>query len=193
MYSEIPLGSGMKKFRRLALARQNRWRSNCPAGCHLGCGQDRPGGKGDQGDSYQIWDYKTGSTWGYNDRDFCKAGQQIQHLLYSIAAESILGSLPGQGSVKIDLAGYLFPTDKGEGRIIGRRQNRRNVGLQAVEKILELMAEGVFCSSSADTYCKYCDYITVCGGSHAVERQNAKLENDANDCLNGWKELQNYE
>ena len=194
LYSEIPFGLGDEEVQAAGIGQAEPVEIKLPSGLSF-----RLRGKIDlvekaiKGDSYQIWDYKTGSTWGYNDRDFCKAGQQIQHLLYSIAAENILGSLPGQGSVKIDLAGYLFPTDKGEGRIIGRRQNRRNVGLQAVEKILELMAEGVFCSSSADTYCKYCDYITVCGGSHAVERQNAKLENDANDCLNGWKELQNYE
>ncbi len=194
LYSEIPFGMGSAEVQAAGIGQAEPVEIKLPSGLTFKLrGKIDLVEKAVKGGPYQIWDYKTGGTWGYSDREFCKAGQQVQHLLYSIAAESILGASQGQGPVKIDRAGYLFPTDKGEGRIIARSQNRRDVGLQAVEKILELMGAGVFCSSSADTYCKYCDYTTVCGGLDAVERQIAKLENDANDCLNGWKELQDYE
>ncbi|MEQ8200558.1 MAG: PD-(D/E)XK nuclease family protein [Syntrophomonadaceae bacterium] len=194
LYSEMPFGMGAAEVQAAGIGQAEPVEIKLPSGLSF-----RLRGKIDlvekavNGKAYQVWDYKNGGTWGYSDRDFCKGGQQVQHLLYSIAAENILGASLGQGPVQIDLAGYLFPTDKGEGRIIARRQDRRDVGLQAVEKLLELMGEGIFCCSSADTYCKKCEYRTVCGGTKATKMLVTKLGNAANDCLKGWKELQDYE
>ena len=44
-----------------------------PSGLSFSAGKIDLVEKAIKGDSYQIWDYKTGSTWGYNDR-FRKAG-----------------------------------------------------------------------------------------------------------------------
>ncbi len=193
LYSELPFGLGAAEVQEAGIGQADPVEIKLPSGLSfwLRGRIDLVEAEPSSG-AYQIWDYKTGGTWGYNDRDFCKAGQQVQHLLYSIAAEQILGSLPGYGPVKINMAGYLFPTDKGEGRVIARRQSRRDRGLQAVEQVLELMGEGIFCPSSTGTYCKYCDYLSVCG-PQAVETIIAKLDNDADGCLEGWKELQKYE
>lgn len=193
VYSEVPFGLGAAEVQKVGVGTAGPVEIRLPGG-----GSFQLRGRIDlvekvpSGD-YQIWDYKTGSTWGFNDRDFCKAGQQVQHLLYSIAAEEALGALPEQGSVTIEQAGYLFPTDKGEGRTIVRRQDRRGYGLQAVEKVLDLMGNGVFCSSPSDTYCKFCDYSLVCRSRQAVLSINIKLDDDANTCLDEWKELQRYE
>lgn len=194
IYSEVPFGMGAAEVQAAGMGTAGPVTIDLPGG-----GTFRLRGRIDLVErdpahgTYQIWDYKTGSTWGYSDRGFCKSGQQIQHLLYAIAAEQILSAQPGQESVEVDLAGYLFPTDKGEGRSVARRQSQRDRGLQAVEKVLDLMGQGVFCSSSAPTYCRFCDYARVCRFPTAVDRVNIKLDNPANVCLEGWKELQEYE
>lgn len=194
IHSEVPFGMGADEVLAAGIGTADPVTIDLPGGSSFRLrGRIDLVEKDPDHDTYQIWDYKTGSTWGYSDRDFCKSGQQIQHLLYSIAAEQILSAQPGRGPVQIDLAGYLFPTDKGEGRTVTRRQSQRHRGLQAVEKVLELMGQGVFCSSSADTYCKFCDYALVCRFPAAVNMVNVKLANNANNCLEGWKELQGYE
>ena len=46
---------------------------------------DRSGEK-----EFEIWDYKTGSTWGYGEQGYVKQGKQLQHALYAAAAEVLL-------------------------------------------------------------------------------------------------------
>lgn len=194
VYSEVPFGMGAAEVQAVGMGLAEPAEIKLPGGgsFQLRGWIDLVEREPDSG-RYQIWDYKTGSTWGYNDQGFCKGGQQVQHLLYSIAAEQILGALPGQTPVQVDRAGYLFPTDKGEGRIIARCQSRRGHGLEAVEKVLDLMGQGVFCSSSATTYCNFCDYKCVCRSEQAVQMLNHKLTNAVNTCLDDWKELQQYD
>jgi RecB family exonuclease len=141
---------------------------------------------------YRVWDFKTGGTSIYKHRGYIKQGRQIQSAIYTFAAEAILRNEDPCAEVRE--AGYLFPTEKGEGEGILRDQGRRQEALEAVELMLDLLAAGSFSATdSKETPCKFCDYKIVCRHPHSTECISLKAVNPDNSMLEHWKELQSYE
>ena len=62
-------------------------------------------------DEYHVWDYKTGSSYSYEEDGYVCAGRQLQHILYAKVIENILKKTnPG---AKVTTCGYILPTEKG--------------------------------------------------------------------------------
>lgn len=127
---------------------------------------------------YEVWDYKTGSAWGYEEHKYFNGGRQLQHVLYAEAAETILRKMADPKAIVVR-AGYFFPSTKGEGLRIERRRAGRQELDTVLVNLFDLLRNGVFASSYDDTYCKYCFYGGVCGGTKAVERCQARIDCDA--------------
>lgn len=144
-----------------------------------------------QEDIYRVWDFKTGSTYEFDESSYIKQGRQIQHALYAYAAEGILGQEISSACVKE--AGYIFPTEKGEGQRYLRCQSRRSEALYALKIILDLLSAGIFCAADDQSRCSYCDYQSVCRYPDSVKFIKEKLLNAENKELNLWKELQKYD
>ncbi len=144
-------------------------------------------------DHFRVWDFKTGGTYGYKSSDYIKKGRQIQHALYASAAETILRDK--HPTAVVEEAGYLFPTEKGEGERHLREQHQRDKAKEAVELMLELLSTGAFCLAEKgdDSPCKFCDYPAVCRYPQALEDLGLKKTNPANTILDPWRELQEYE
>ena len=140
---------------------------------------------------YGVWDYKTGSTYNYEDNQYLNSGCQLQHALYAIAAENILEDT-GIANPEVSIGGYVFPTLKGEGRLYIRDQLKRPKLLSALSLMFKLIKAGTFCVTVKDR-CAFCDYKIVCRAPAAREQVKVKLENRANQMLEPWKELQEYE
>lgn len=140
---------------------------------------------------YGVWDYKTGSTFGYQDSQYLNKGRQLQHALYAIAAEKILEQA-GRSSPVVSEGGYIFPTQKGEGITYSRDQAKRQQLLSAINQMFKLLRSGTFCVTDEDR-CTFCDYKELCRVSSARQQIKEKLENQANSMLEPWKELQEYE
>ncbi len=140
---------------------------------------------------YRVWDFKTGGTYGFDERAYIRQGRQIQHALYGVAAEEILRQ--EDPAARVEEAGYLFPTEKGEGERFLKRQDRRREALEALQKMLDLLSAGAFCPTEDADRCRYCDYQPVCRYPHSVERMKKKLSCRNNAELAPWKELQEYE
>ncbi len=138
---------------------------------------------------YCIWDYKTGSTFLYQVRKFIDRGRQLQHALYSEAAEAILKEKFGP-EAKVVKAGYLFPTERGEGRIYEPLQKNPDIFKEGLEKLLDILARGTFCATTDDTSCGICDYQVVCRYPDAILELEKKLDDSF---LQTWRELQDYE
>ncbi len=126
--------------------------------------------------SYSIIDYKTGSTYGYSERDHLKGGRQLQHALYAIALEKILKQKRPDADPHVTEAGYLFPTVKGEGLRIMRRQDDRSKILALVDDLFDILENGNYCMTDDSNDCKYCDYSSICQvsviGDSLVEKRN---------------------
>ncbi|MGI6468379.1 MAG: hypothetical protein GXZ09_01675 [Syntrophomonadaceae bacterium] len=191
-YFEVPFGMGAEEVKQAGIGSTEALHIPLPSGHSF-----LLRGKIDRIDSdgqghYQVWDYKTGSTYSYLERGYVRQGQQIQHVVYSLAAETMLGQDCGQ-EVIVDQAGYIFPTPRGEGQVRARSRERRDEGLQAVEKILELMGQGIFNATHDPWNCNFCDYRLLCRGSKASEKVRAVCKNTGNHDLDLWRELQQYE
>jgi len=148
---------------------------------------------GGDGHTYRVWDYKTGSFRGFADKDYIKKGTQIQHVLYAIAAELALRLEGIDPSAVVETAGYLFLTEKGEGRLVKRPSGKRGIGLLALERIAGIMASGAFNATTDRDACEYCDFGPVCRKPRAAMDAAAKVANENNLLLADWRRLQEYD
>ena len=139
---------------------------------------------------YEVWDYKTGSAWGYRDEGYVNRGRHLQHALYSVAAEILLRRILDE-KAKVVRAGYFFTSPKGEGRRIGKGQLNREQLYEVLEDLSELLRSGVFPFSYDKEPCGICQYRVICGGPEvAVKQCMRKLSADKK--LEPFKRLKEY-
>ncbi|MDW7762004.1 MAG: PD-(D/E)XK nuclease family protein [Acidobacteriota bacterium] len=146
---------------------------------------------------YHVWDYKTGGTHAYDQKDYVKGGEQIQHALYALAAETMLRASGEDPGAEVVQAGYIFPTEKGtkdgEDGVIARPTDDPERWRIALDRLLELIASGTFILNHDKkkdiSLCKYCDYPDICGGKAAREAMSRKSENPENIQFAPWKAL----
>ena len=118
--------------------------------------------------TFHVWDYKTGGTWRHKEKRGIHGGRQIQHALYAMALEALLGR--AGIAAPVSRSGYFFPGRKGEGQ-------RMPMALDLAEtrdvlvRLLDLLRAGTFPHATEKEDCRYCDYETVCGGR--VRRRGA--------------------
>jgi ATP-dependent helicase/nuclease subunit B len=143
-------------------------------------------------DVYCIWDYKTGSTRGYEEHRYLCKGRQVQHALYAIAAEQILKDRLG-GAPRVESSGYYFPTKRGEGRRAVRQETDRSKIAELMGYLFDILKSGAFMATDDGEVCGYCDYCEVCDREKAVGRAKALVSIAANTCLEPWGRLKNYE
>jgi ATP-dependent helicase/nuclease subunit B len=143
-------------------------------------------------DVYRIWDYKTGSSRGYEGRSYLCKGRQVQHALYAIAAEKILKDRFG-GEPKVESSGYYFPTRKGEGRRAIRPESDRSLITSLMGHLFDILKNGAFLATDDGEACGYCDYTEVCDQKRAVSRAKALVSDPDNADLDPWRRLKNFE
>jgi ATP-dependent helicase/nuclease subunit B len=197
-FFEVPFGMAADEIPDAAMGQADAVAIPLPSGAYL-----KLRGKIDRIDidikgNYQVWDFKTGGLYGYAERGYTAKGQQVQHVLYSQAAEIMLSEHTGK-PVQVNQAGYIFPTQKGEGQRRVRQQSSRTKGLEAVEKILDLLQTAVFHATSDSKPCTYCDYRIVSRETRSMDKKTVASEKIKSlvkgaNCadLDVWKELQQY-
>lgn len=126
----------------------------------------------DGGVGWDVWDYKTGGTYGYRAKGYVAGGTQLQHVIYAITTEQMLRKA-GEKSPRVVSSGYIFPTEKGEGKRFPRPTSRIADGLKTIEDLFNRMADGVFLATADG--CKFCDYDSVCAADREA-RWKALLE-----------------
>jgi len=130
---------------------------------------------------YEVWDYKTGSSYGYKEEGYLDRGRQLQHALYAQAAEIIL-KRDLDKKAKVVRSGYFFPGAKGEGlRIVRVQDKKKKAELHEVlNDLFEMLRNGLFPYSPDKDPCGFCDFKKICGGAEtAVPRSADKLAGDA--------------
>ena len=142
---------------------------------------------------YHIWDYKTGSTYDYEEHKHLRGGRQIQHALYAIAAEYILKDFLPVHLPKVEKSGYYFPTQRGEGLRLSRPQAGRQKIVKLLKHLFDLLAGGTFIASDHGEKCGICDYHEVCNRERAVARAIALASPGGSPCLEPWRRLKEYE
>ena len=134
-----------------------------------------------------IIDYKTGSTYGYKERNAFNGGRQLQHVIYALAIEQHLQLEAGT----VTESSYYFPSAKGNGERVVFKQTStlREDGIHILTKLIEIIKQGDFSMTDDINDCRYCSYKTVCRrDSYQTETFNKKLSG-----LESFKEVRGYD
>jgi ATP-dependent helicase/DNAse subunit B len=90
---------------------------------------------------YRIYDYKTGKSKSYTQKQYFVHGTRLQHAVYALLVEQ------AESGHKVESAGYLFPTRRGNGKRIVYSTN----GVESREDVITILsllrdayAEGCF-------------------------------------------------
>jgi ATP-dependent helicase/nuclease subunit B len=103
-----------------------------------------------------VIDYKTGSSAAFGrDTGALDGGRRLQHVLYTAAAERLLGR-------EVAGAEYQFPTRRSENHRVRYDAASLRDGLGVVAELLDLVRNGWFLPSGDSADCGSCDYIAAC-------------------------------
>ena len=132
--------------------------------------------------TYGIWDYKTGSDWGYDRTDPFQQGRKVQPYLYvTMVSHCMRQSI--SPDAKIQYFGFVFPGVKTLGRRIKWTPNQLADGKQVIERLCQVVAGGGFISTNNQDDCAYCDYMSICGHLPTVARLSQKKLCDVNNTV----------
>jgi len=137
--------------------------------------------------SFHVWDYKTGGTWRHKEKLGIHGGRQIQHALYAMALEVLLGR--AGIAAPVARSGYFFPGRKGEGQ---RMPMALDVGQtrDVLVRLLDLLSQGLFPHAASKDDCRFCDYESVCGGAvEAARRSATKLAKTTLPALAAFRDI----
>ena len=126
-------------------------------------------------DAYQVWDYKTGSSWDTADPKRGRGGRRIQDALYAQALEILLARNGRPG--RVVKSGYFYPGRRGEGERYAAPLDVPATR-QTLTALFDLLRAGAFPHTPTKEDCSICDFGKVCGSPElAADRAKAKLEN----------------
>lgn len=144
-----------------------------------------------QDGSYTIIDYKTGSSFGYQENNYFNGGRKLQHGLYALAFETLFS----HKGAKVSKSIYFFPTLKGQGERVVRhhgKQEKENF-LKIVDYLCELLKEGHFPYTDDEKDCTFCAYKDVCS-RHSYDKEVLdKKSNDKQTQLHLQKEVRSFD
>jgi RecB family exonuclease len=135
--------------------------------------------------AYTIWDYKTGSTYEFEEYDLFSGGKKLQWALYAHALAEITDE-------PVNRSGYFFPTAK----TYGQRMTQEMPGSEEINHFLEplfkMVERGYFLQAASEDHCQYCDYREICGDydqreSEVKKKLNSEtLTSDQKELLQQW-------
>jgi ATP-dependent helicase/nuclease subunit B len=141
--------------------------------------------------NWEVWDYKTGSLYGFREKWELLRGTKLQHVIYTRALEHLLRE---QGlSGKVQCAGYYFPTPKGAGAREARTCAPGKLE-EALNALFDVVGSGFF-PQPDEGRCAFCPYETICGdkneaAARMIRKQDANAEDEA---VKAWRKVQAIE
>ena len=118
-------------------------------------------------ETYAVWDYKTGSTYGYDPADPFRQGRLIQPLLYVSIVTHRLQATVSQAA-RLANFGFFFPGRQAAGQRVSWPATELRAGLHVLEKLCQIIQSGSFLPTNDVDDCRFCDYQAVCGDVEAV-------------------------
>ncbi len=138
---------------------------------------------------YAIWDYKSGSSFGFDQENPLNQGRKLQPYLYVGMLRHRVAAIGG-GTDAVESFGYFFPSVKTDGLRMQWTWAELQSGDDVLKSICDLIAGGVFVATTDPKDCTYCDYLSVCGDAKFVAAQSLKKSvQPCNDSLEPWRQL----
>ena len=140
--------------------------------------------------TYAVWDYKSGSTYGYDRSDPFRQGRLMQPLLYVSIVNHRLREVVSP-KAQVTEFGFFFPGSRAAGQRVSWSSSELAAGMNILEQLCEVIQRGAFLpTNDHETDCTYCDYKTICGDVEAVAAASQrKLDNLGNRLLKPLREL----
>ena len=148
---------------------------------------DRIGGA----DSVQfgIWDYKSGSKWGFDQSSPFQQGRKLQPFLYAGMLRHRLAKEVGPDA-KPSFFGYFFPSPKTEGLRLRWTSGELKTGDQILSHICDAISTGTFIATNDEKDCGFCEYLPICGDPKATSKQSLdQLKSCSDSALNPIRSL----
>ncbi len=141
---------------------------------------------------FAVWDYKTGSTYGYDRADPFRQGRVVQNLLSLRLTEARLRQTVAPDA-RVERFGYFFPGVRAHGERIAWTPEELAPGRGVLARLAAVAASGCFLATNTTDDCRYCDYRSICGDdaelSELTQASQAKLEDTSNTILQPFREL----
>ena len=119
-------------------------------------------------DGYEVWDYKSGSTYDFDEADMLSGGRRLQWALYAYVLDELLARAGVKGETQS--SGYFFPGDREHGlRLAAKPPPRAEIGGR-LAPLFDLVGKGAFLHIQKNKACTYCDYRAIC----SLERKGKK-------------------
>jgi ATP-dependent helicase/nuclease subunit B len=144
----------------------------------------------DGSESYAIWDYKSGSDWGFSQDDPFQKGRKLQSFLYVSMLRHRLAATGGNKDAATSF-GYFFPNAKTQGKRIQWMAGELKQGDQILQNICTMIQQGAFPATTEPKDCKFCDYNAVCSDAQIVTTNSIRITRESRnrETLGLWKEL----
>lgn len=141
-------------------------------------------------ESFAIWDYKSGSDFGFSLDDPFMQGRKLQSFLYVGMLRHRLAAVGKNKDVATSF-GYFFPNAKTQGKRIEWISADLNHGDAILQDICQLIQRGVFPATTDPKDCQYCDYNTVCQDTDWVAAESIRmaLESRNEEPFGLWRKL----
>jgi len=139
-------------------------------------------------DEWNIWDYKSGSSFDFDQGGSLQRGRKMQHAIYARALEEMLRRKGMKG--RVARSGYFFPTPKGRGARIARLSAPGELE-HALNALFDTVGRG-YLPHADENVCKWCDFRELCGGAAEAGMRTAKkiAANSDDEAVAAWQRLQ---
>ena len=140
------------------------------------------------GDAFEIWDYKTGSTYAFDAADLLRGGRTLQWALYA----RVLPQLAAGATVR--RSGYFFASDRGAGQRFAEAPPADERLAQVLQPLFDMAAAGFFPAlhkgdRRGGDACRFCDYRRVCAAEARGETdvgEQLQASAQAAALVEGW-------
>jgi hypothetical protein len=137
---------------------------------------------------FSVCDYKTGSSYGYEQGDPFWKGRRIQNFIYTMQAQSFLAEL--HRGAEVDSFQYFFPSTQEYGKRIEWDAPAIADGLSVLSRLCEMLSQGCFPFSDDKKDVSISDYRSYFGDLEALEKATRrKLANPLNSALSPFRDL----
>ena len=138
---------------------------------------------------FSVWDYKTGSTGGYDRNKPFRQGRKIQSVLYLALTEKRLRETQSP-NCSVETFGYFFPGIREHGERICWDSNQLNAGKEIIAGLVKVLRSGCFPFTTDVSDVTYTDYGMVFGDIEETERTTRlKMANPDNENMEPFRNL----
>ncbi|MCR9295898.1 MAG: PD-(D/E)XK nuclease family protein [bacterium] len=143
---------------------------------------------------YAIWDYKSGSDYGFSQEDPFRHGRKLQPFLYLGMLRHRIISLGGKKEA-VESFGFFFPTFKTDGLRLSWTHAELKRGDEILRLVCDSIRKGLFVPTTDKDDCKYCDYLAVCGDPAIVTADSLRKSQEPQNhsTMRSWRKLREIE